>query len=100
MLNTVCCMPQAAILALPGATETSCAVLAQPSVQLQMGRACLPAVCGLRRASARIAIRPVSVSPFAAEVLRVTRAHNSGPLWTQTKILGVLEMVKYIELTW
>ena len=33
-------------------------------------------------------------------VSRVTRAQNSGPFWTQIMILGVLVVVKYIELKW
>ena len=34
---------------------------------------------------------------FARMISRGPRAQNSGPLWTQIKILGILEMVKYIE---
>ena len=57
------CMPLAAILALSGASGSSWVVLALLRVLLLMGRACLCAVYGLRRACALIAnIRSVSVS--------------------------------------
>ena len=55
-----------AIFALSGATETSWEVLAQISLQSLMDCACVCAVYGLRRACARTAVRPVSVSMFAA----------------------------------
>ena len=62
MAHSVCRTSQVSICELPGATETSWVVLAQLSVKFQMGRACLHAVYGLRRACARMAIRLVSVA--------------------------------------
>ena len=66
----------------------------------QMGRACLRVVYGLWRACSRIAIRPMSVVDFCAHVCRVTRTQKSGPLWSLTMMLDVLDMLKCIELTW
>ena len=80
---------------------SSWVVLALLRVLLLMGRACLRAVYGLRRACARIATRSAVRVDVRCEVSRVfrsgdARAQNSGPFWTQIMILGVLEMVKYI----
>ena len=60
-LHSVCRRPQVTICALSGATEIAWVALAQLGVQLQMRRACVHAVYGLRRACARIASERGSV---------------------------------------
>ena len=64
--HSVCHPSQVAICAPTGAMQTSLVALAQLGVQMRMDRACMRAVYGLRRASAQIAIRPVSVSRLHA----------------------------------